>query len=138
MPNIQTRGKIKEDPKVILERYLQGETSTQIAETLGVTRAGLSYWLLKNAEEQWKDAQVVKAIRRKEDAEIALDEAKDVFEVSKAREILKSAQWDLERICRRIYGQEQSNNQSPVVINIGIKRSITIDQDKVTVEPVND
>jgi hypothetical protein len=119
--------KIKADPKDILDRYLKGETSTQIAETLNVTRAGLSYWLLKNAEEQWKDAQVVKAIRRKEDAEIALDEAKDVFEVSKAREILKSAQWDLERICRRIYGTDQPQNQSPVVINIGIKRGQTID-----------
>lgn len=130
--------RIKASPNEILERYLAGETSTQIAETMGVTRAALSFYLLKHAEEQWKDAQVVKAIRRKEDAEVSLDDAKDVFEVSKAREILKSAQWDLERICRRIYGQEQQNNQSPVVINIGIKRAITIDQDKVTVEPINE
>ena len=44
--------------------------------------------------------------------------------LSRARERLKAAQWDLERICRRIYGQDQAVDASgKVSININLGQS---------------
>jgi len=89
------------DPDHVLDRYLKDETSTQIAATYGVTRAALSYFMLKHAEEQWKDAQVVKAIKNKEEAEDLMRSADNALDLTRAREQLRSAQWDLERVCRQ-------------------------------------
>jgi hypothetical protein len=111
------------DPKDILERYLGEETSTQIAATYGVTRAALSYFMLKHAEEQWKDAQVTKAMQRKENAEDLLESASNPLDLARARELLRAAQWDLERVCRRIYGQDQQVASGAAVnIQINLRR----------------
>lgn len=103
------------DPKEVLERYLREESTSQIAQSLGVTRSGLNYWLLRVAETEWKDAQVLKALKRKEEAEDEMDTATDAFTLARARERLKAAQWDLERVCRRIYGQDAENKGGSAV-----------------------
>jgi predicted transcriptional regulator len=95
----------------ILERYLAEETSTEIAQSLGVTKSALSLFMLKHAEEQWRSAQVVKALKRKEEAEDLIETASNPLDLARAREKLKSAQWDLERVCRRIYGQDVTPDQ---------------------------
>lgn len=110
------------DPKAVLERYLAEETGEQIAQSYGVTRSALSLFMLKHAEEQWKDAQVVKAIRRKEEAEQLMDKADNALDLTRAREQLRSAQWDLERVCRRIYGQDAPPaGATAVQININLR-----------------
>jgi hypothetical protein len=117
------------DPKDILERYLGEETSTQIAKTYGVTRAALSYFMLKHAEEQWKDAQVTKAMLRKEQAEDLLETADNPLDLARARELLKAAQWDLERVCRRIYGQDVTPDQLgrvSITLNIGQREPLDV------------
>lgn len=111
------------DPKDILDRYLGEENSVEIAKSLGVTKAALSYFMLKYAEDQWKDAQLVKALIRKEAAETKLETADNQLELTRAREMLKSAQWDLERVCRRIYGQDQPATSQAVQINISLRRA---------------
>ena len=111
------------DPKDVLRRYLSDETGAQIAASLGVTRAALSLHMLKHAESEWKDAQVVKAMKRKEDAEDLLETATNALDLTRARELLRSAQWDLERVCRRIYGQDAPpQGVSAVQININLRR----------------
>ena len=143
------------DPKEVISRILNEESTVTIAKGYGVSRWALNKFLIKHAEEDWKDAQIARALTRKEQAEDDLDkitkesmdgETKEKVRLTKddapmqnvklkAAEIrLKSAQWDLERVCKRIFGNEQQNNQSPVVINIGIKRGVTINQDEVTIE----
>tara|TARA_R110000868_G_scaffold128031_1_gene335967 strand:- start:166 stop:606 length:441 start_codon:yes stop_codon:yes gene_type:complete len=107
-------------PKEVIERYLTEETTTQIAKTLGVTRSGLNYWLLRTAETEWKDAQALKALRRKEEAEDAMETAHDAFTLARARELLRAAQWDLERVCRRIYGTDAPPPTSGLVINLNL------------------
>ena len=110
------------DPKDILQRYLNEESGPEIAKSYGVTRAALSLHMLKHAEEQWKDAQVVKAIRRKENAEDLLETAENALELTRAREQLRAAQWDLERVCRRIYGQDAPPaGTNAVQININLR-----------------
>lgn len=107
------------DPQKILARYLSTETTVQIAADYGATREALVQYLLKHAEDDWKEAQVVRAIGRKEAAEDALAIADDPMKLARARELLKSAQWDLERVCRRIYGQDHNFNLNVNITDLG-------------------
>ncbi len=111
------------NPKDVLERYLAGETSVDIAKSCGVTKQALSYWLLTKAEDDWRAAQLVKAIDRKDRADEMLETADNALDLTRAREMLRSAQWDLERVCRRIYGQDVAAGVSNAVqININLRR----------------
>lgn len=103
------------DPREILTRYLSDESTKDIAATYGVTRQALGQYLLKVAEEDWKEAQVARALARKERAEDALESASDALSLARARELLKAAQWDLERVCRRIYGEDKAQVEVRVV-----------------------
>lgn len=98
------------DPRKVLERYLSDESTAVIAAAYGVTRQALGQFLLRHAEEDWKEAQIARAIARKEKAEDDIEAAADVLQLAKARELLKAAQWDLERVCKRIYGQDHNIN----------------------------
>jgi hypothetical protein len=109
-------------PKDVLERVLNEESTKDIAASLGVTRSALNQWLLATAEQEWRAAQVIRAYRRKEEAEDEMDTATDTLSLARARERLKAAQWDLERVCRRIYGQEVTEDQLgriSITLNIG-------------------
>ena len=140
-----------EKPEAILRRYLSDESTTAIAADYGVTRQALGQFLLKHAESEWKDAQVARAIGRKEAAEENLDkigtqiqtadrEQRERLQLSlaHAREQLRAAQWDLERVCKRIYGQDVAQVSSAVQININLRREsatiaaqhgLTVDQE---------
>lgn len=110
------------DPKAILDRYLQGETGPQIAQSFGVTKAALSYFLIKHAEDEWKSAQLIKALERKDNAETLMETADTALDLARARELLKAAQWDLERVHRRLFGQDQqasSTERVRISINVG-------------------
>jgi predicted DNA-binding protein YlxM (UPF0122 family) len=136
------------DPKQILQRYLSDESTKDIAKSYGVTRQALGQHLLKHAEAEWKEAQVARAISRKEQAEDDMDAISSRIEnadkderdrltltLSLARERLKAAQWDLERVCRRIYGQEAPQQTGGLVqINIGIRRNTDTAVDAEVVE----
>jgi len=95
------------DPADVLARYLGDERTADIAASLGVTRPALNMWLLDRAEEPWRKAQVALAVSKKEKAEDELGGAADPLTLARAREQLRSAQWELERIFSRIYGQKQ-------------------------------
>jgi predicted DNA-binding protein YlxM (UPF0122 family) len=128
-----------QDPKTILARYLSDESTKDIAASYGVTRQALGQYLLKHTESEWKDAQVARAIARKEQAEDNLDtigakietadkEQRDrlTLSLAHARETLKAAQWDLERVCRRIYGQDSPTAAQAVQININLRRALDV------------
>ena len=109
------------DPKEVIERYLDDRLISEIATDYKVSRSALNQYLLRHAEEDWKEAQVARAITRKDAAEEAIDAALDPLALAKARESLKAAQWDLERTCRRIYGEErQTESQITPILNITI------------------
>ena len=112
-----------QDPRLILKRYLSDESTKDIAADFGVTRQALGQYLLRHAEEDWKEAQVARAIARKEKAEDAIETATDPLQLAKARELLKAAQWDLERVCRRIYGQEVNVNLNVVDLGERLRRA---------------
>lgn len=125
------------DPKDVLDRYLAGETGPQIALSLGVTKQALSHWLSNVAESEWKSAQFVKAFSRKEQADELIETASNPLDLARAREMLRSAQWDLERVCRRIYGQDAPTASAAVQVNINLrhKPDTVIDAEVVETKP---
>lgn len=114
------------DPQKILTEVLSGKRTADIADELGITREKLVYHLTTKAPEEWKASQLLRDIKRKEEAEDAIDSAKDMLELQKAQAKLKSAQWSLERVCRRIYGadapKDEGSDKVSITLNIGIKR----------------
>jgi predicted transcriptional regulator len=112
----------KANAKEVLARVLNEESTQDIAKSFGVTRSALNQWLLETAETEWRAAQVARAYKRKEEAEDELDTATDSLSLARGRERLKAAQWDLERVCRRIYGQDVSPDlmgRVSITLNIG-------------------
>ena len=109
--------------KAVIAQVLEGRETKDIAADLGVTRDKLTYYLLHRTPEDWKEAQVIRAIKRKEEAEQAIDDAGDIMALNKANSKLKSAQWDLERTCRRIYGDVKPvEAPAAVLVNINLRR----------------
>jgi hypothetical protein len=108
----------------VLNQSLQDRKLKDIAADLGIAKTSLSQALLKYAEDDWKEVQVAKAWTQVESAEDELEIAADMLAVQRARERLKSSQWQLERLHRRLFGQEapQQAGSGTININIGIKR----------------
>jgi hypothetical protein len=53
-----------------------------------------------------------------------MDDAEDMLALRKAESKVKSAQWDLEKVCRQIYGEHREQQVStPVQINIHLRRN---------------
>jgi hypothetical protein len=122
------------DPEKILAQILEGKRTHDIAEELGVTREKLVYHLTTKAAEEWKTSQLLRDLKRKEEAEDEIDNAQDALALKKAEAKLKSAQWSLERVCRRIYGdykEPENNERHTIMINIGIARPKPGDDAKV-------
>lgn len=94
-------------PSEVLDRYLTESTTGQIAYGYGVSRKTLVRWLIANAPEQWKEVQVIRALCRKEDADEGIETACDALSLARAREMLRSGQWDLERLDSKNYGPKQ-------------------------------
>lgn len=108
----------------VLTRVLNEESTKDIAASLGVTRSALNQWLLANAEGDWRTVQVIRAHKRKDEAEDEIESAADALSLARAEKKLKAAQWDLERVCRRIYGQDVTPDQLgrvSITLNIGQK-----------------
>jgi len=138
------------DPKDVLTRVLNEESTKDIAKDLGVTRSALNQWLLANAETEWRAAQVIRAVKRKEEAEDRFEEIQEriagadkeerdrlTLSLSLAREKLKAAQWDLERVCRRIYGQDQPPDNAgrlSITLNISGGDATIAPQHGITVD----
>ena len=100
------QGKNKAFAVEVLQRYLSDESTKEIAASLNITRQALGAWLLQIAEDEWVAAQVARAVARKEKADEDMEVAADGLALARAREQLKSAQWDLEKLFRRLYGDK--------------------------------
>ena len=86
------------DPKDVLQRYMTEQTTSQIAASYGVTRKSLVAWLRQTAPHEWKAVQLIRAHDRKEIGNEQLEGAEDALSLARAREMLRSAQWELQAI----------------------------------------
>ncbi len=82
-------------PADVLKRYMTEETTSQIASSFGLTRKVLVSWLRQTAPAEWKAVQLIRAHDRKEIGNEQLEVADDALALARAREIIKSAQWEL-------------------------------------------
>lgn len=117
---------IEEQQRIIqqtLERALNDERLEDIAKDFGLARSTLNYNLLAHANDEWRDTQAARALTNLQDAERALIDAADGLALGRAREQLKSAQWALEKLHRRLYGDkldvQHSGQISVTVVNYG-------------------
>lgn len=105
----------------VLTRFLDDERLKDIAEDLGTSRSALNRAILKHRPDEWQDIQVARAMSALERAKDELEMAEPA-QVPRARELLKSAQWELERLCRRLYGQDAPKDPASgvsITLNIG-------------------
>ena len=86
------------DPNEVLRLYFTEETTSNIAKKFGVRRKSLVAWLRQVAPEQWKAVQLVRAHDRKEQGNEQLEDANDALSLARAREIVRSAQWELQAL----------------------------------------
>lgn len=106
-----------------IQSYGEGLSVYAIASSLGVEHTTLYRHLVKHREADWREAKVARALAELEEAEEELKTAPDGLALSRARERCRAAQWQLERLMRRIYGQEQAAGPtSAIQININLKR----------------
>lgn len=106
----------------VLTRYINGEQVAQMAPEYGVSDVTIYALLLRDHEEDWKEVQRARALARLEKAQNELEVAPDSLSLARARERVRSAQWELERLLRRIYGQDVVADQSgrvSITLNIG-------------------
>lgn len=106
----------------VLAHYENGISIYQIAATLGVDNATIYRQLIKHREQDWKEVRSARYHSQIEEAEKQMKEATDPLAVTRAREQLANARWMLERLQRRIYGQDAPQNHSQVQININLRR----------------
>lgn len=93
------------DPDQVLEQYLNAQTTSHIAKALGIKRKSLVRWLREVRPDKWKQVQIIRALIRKEDADEGAEGARDALSLARARDMLRSAQFDLERLDHASYGQ---------------------------------
>lgn len=143
----------------IFRRYERGEMLVDIAKSLEMSERTLYRRLLEHPD-KWKAAQTAVALQRYEVAkerhqksvqelealkrqldEEGINDAAarnwrlaHVVAIERACErLLNRAEWELERVADRLYGQQkQQVNAVPVQINIGIAKdqSVTIDAEQ--------
>lgn len=95
------------DPYEVLDRYLAESTTSNIAAQYGLSRKALVKWLRTTLPEAWHQVQIVRALCRKDDGDEGIEGAADALSLARAREMLKSGQWDLERLDSKNYGIKQ-------------------------------
>jgi transposase len=133
-----------------LELYEQGQEIEQAAATLNVPARTIYRWLASIAQDKWTEAQrgrlvadYEKARKHRDASANALDVLKQTLEdegvkeaaernwrLAHAREVLRAAdtaldhqKWLLERLLKRIYGQETqagAGERVSIVLNIGV------------------
>lgn len=94
----------------VLDRYIGGEQVAHMAGEYDTSDVTIYAILLREHEDAWVDIQRARALARLERAQGELEVAGDPLSLARAREQVRSAQWELERLLKRLYGQEPNVN----------------------------
>jgi hypothetical protein len=121
----------------VLERYINGEQVAAMAPDYGVSDVTIYALLLREHEEDWKEVQRARALARLEKAQAEMETAPDALSLARARERVRSAQWELERLLRRLYGQDQQAEQGgrvSITLNIGAREPLDVVGEQVSTD----
>jgi hypothetical protein len=130
----------------VLQAYEDGEEVADLAPNYGVSDVTLYALLIRDHEEAWKSAQVSRALAKRAVANKDLEDLRlqlrsktqessetphDALSLARIREQirlaevqLKRAEWELERVYKRVYGQDVSQDGAgrvSITLNIGAK-----------------
>ena len=108
--------------QVLLIGYNEGKQVADMAPAFGISDVTAYALLLREHEADWKEAQKARAMARLERAQHALGTAPDALSLARAREEVRAAQWELERLMRRLYGQDAPQQAQAVQVNINLRR----------------
>lgn len=150
----------------VLQAYEQGEEVADLAPSYGVSDVTLYALLIRDHEDAWKNAQVSRALAKKATAHKDLEELRlqlrdknqegtetphDALSLARIKEQVKlaevqckRAEWELERVYRRVYGQDQqaeAGGRVSITLNIGAQSGAgtTVEGEYCTaVEPHNE
>lgn len=111
-----------ETPEVILDRLRAGESVPELAKSIGVNHSHVYEWLLRHCPDEWTAISAAKSLHRIQKAEEDMDAADDQVKVAKARESHRMGAWTLERVARRLYGDNKTEGGG-VTINVTLDRS---------------
>jgi hypothetical protein len=124
----------------VLQAYEQGQEVADLAPNYGVSDVTLYALLIRDHEEAWKTAQVSRALCKRDQATSDLSELRlkmrnaseqplDALSLAQVREQVrlaevqaKRAEWELERVYRRIYGQDvpaDAGRRVSITLNLG-------------------
>lgn len=124
----------------VLHAYEQGEEVADLAPNYGVSDVTLYALLIRDHEDAWKRAQESRAVSKRDKSTNDLnalrgqlweaEKAHDALSLARIREQIrlaeiqaKRAEWELERVFKRIYGQDQVSDSSgrvSITLNIGV------------------
>jgi hypothetical protein len=103
----------------VLKRYIAGEQVAAMASEYKTSDVTIYALLLRERERDWADIQTARALARLERFQEQLETAADGLSLARCRELVRSAQWELERLLSRLYGQKQEVTHTAVpVLNI--------------------
>jgi transposase len=135
-----------------LAMYDEGKEIEEAAQELGVPARTIHRWLATNAVDRWQEAQKGRAVadyeatrKRRDEARATLESLKQTLDtedvkdaaernwrLAHAREVLRAAdqelkhqEWLLERLVKRIYGQELQVTDAgrvSITLNIGAQQ----------------
>lgn len=105
------------DPDVVLMEYLTDGATSGIARRYGIRRGALTRWLQTQRAKEWREIQVIRALCTKEDGTELIYDSRTALQLARARELVRCAQWDLERLDAPNYGpkQEITHNLQPIL-----------------------
>jgi hypothetical protein len=133
----------------VLQAYQQGEEVADLAPNYGVSDVTLYALLVRDHEEQWKQAQVSRALAKRSRTTKDLEELRaqlrdknqegtetphDALSLARIKEQVKlaeiqakRAEWELERVYRRVYGQDvpaDASGRVSITLNIGAEHKV--------------
>ena len=112
----------------VLDRYMNGEQVRDFAADYNCTKPPIYHALLSEREDEWRQAQTARALSRLEDATADMEKAQDGLSLARAEKVVRSAQWELERLLKRLYGVDNPQAIANVAIQINIGRKPVADK----------
>ena len=131
----------------VLQAYESGEEVADLAPNYGVSDVTLYALLVRDHEEAWKQAQVSRAVAKRARTNKDLEELReqlrnknqegtetphDALSLARIKEQVKlaevqakRAEWELERVYRRVYGQDVPSDLAgrvSITLNIGAEK----------------
>jgi len=104
----------------LCNQIIDGQSQTSIAQSVGVSLATLSNWIAADIERsaRVREARIASSRAYDEKAEQALMDARDPFELAKARELASHYRWKASKTNPKEYGERVEIDQKTSITDL--------------------